>query len=94
MNPEREPGGPLREPVRIPWIWVVITAVVVAGVPLYLPVGSIDPIWFGVPYWLVLSVAAAIVMSAVISVVCLRWWSLAEPEETARAAARTSGDDR
>ncbi len=75
-----------REPIRMPWIWVVIVLTVLAGVPLYLPAGAIDPIWFGVPYWLVISVVAAVALSAVLCLVCLRCWSLAEPQETASDA--------
>ncbi|MGH3359373.1 MAG: hypothetical protein ACRDO7_11260 [Nocardioidaceae bacterium] len=87
---DRPPTEPIREPIHIPWIWVAIVLVVLAGVPLYLPAGAIDPIWLGVPFWLIISVVAAVAMSAVICLVCLRWWSLAEPQETAAARSGSS----
>lgn len=84
----------IREPVRKPWIWVVVAAIVLVGVPLYFPEGDIDPLWFGVPYWLIVSVLSAVALSALISYVCLRWWNLAEPQETARADQSAEEDDR
>ncbi|PVZ08530.1 hypothetical protein [Actinomycetospora cinnamomea] len=74
---------PLREPVRNPWLWVAMALVVLAGVPLYLPTGSIRPLVGGVPYWLLISVAATVAFSALTCWVCLRGWNLAEPAEEA-----------
>lgn len=94
MTTPTRPSGrdSIREPIHTPWIWVAITAVVLAGVPFYFPEGAIDPIWFGIPYWLVIVIVASVAMSAVISVVCLRCWSLAEPQETAAERARNHPD--
>jgi hypothetical protein len=76
-------GRPLREPIRNPWLWIAMAVVVVAGVPLYLPTGSIRPLVGGVPYWLLISVAATFAFSALTCWACLRWWNLAEPAEEA-----------
>ncbi|UYM03888.1 hypothetical protein [Solicola gregarius] len=72
-----------REPIRMPALWVAVTATVLIGVPLYLPEGTIDPIVLGVPLWLLVCVVAAVALSAILCVACLRWWSLAEPAEAA-----------
>lgn len=90
-DPARGAGGapttarPLREPIRSPWLWVAMAVVVVAGVPLYLPTGSIRPLVGGVPYWLLISVAATVAFSALTCWACLRDWNLAEPAEEAAA---------
>lgn len=39
-----------KEPIRKPWILLAI--IVLAGVPWYLPSGTIEPVILGVPYWL------------------------------------------
>jgi len=72
-----------REPIRRPGLWVVLALVVLAGVPLYLPQGAIEPVVLGLPLWLLGSVAAAVALSAVVCWACLRAWSLAEPAEEA-----------
>lgn len=90
-DPARGAGGapttarPLREPIRSPWLWVAMAVVVVAGVPLYLPTGSIRPLVGGVPYWLLISIAATVAFSALTCWACLRDWNLAEPAEEAAA---------
>ena len=81
-------GGaqPLREPIRNPWLWVAMAVVVLVGVPLYLPTGSVLPLVGGVPYWLWISIAATVAFSVLTCWACLRQWNLAEPaEEAARA---------
>lgn len=80
-------GTRRREPVRMPWLWGAIGLVVVVGVPLYLPTGSVRPLLGGVPYWLWISIGATLAFSALICWACLRAWNLVEPEE--QAAART-----
>lgn len=76
-------GRPLREPIRNPWLWVAMAVVVLAGVPLYLPTGTVRPLVGGVPYWLLISVGATIAFSALTCWACLRQWNLAEPAEEA-----------
>lgn len=90
----RPPDEATREPIQRPWLWVVIVLSVVVGVPLYLREGTIDPVWFGVPFWLIVVAIAAVVLSATVCLACLRLWSLAEPQETAaEAAERTEGGE-
>lgn len=79
-------GPPLREPVRFPWLWVAMGVVVLAGVPLYLPAGAVEPLVGGIPFWLLISGAATLAFSALTCWACLRVWNLAEPAEEAAAA--------
>jgi hypothetical protein len=82
-------GRPLREPIRNPWLWVAMAVVVLAGVPLYLPTGTVRPLVGGVPYWLWISIGATVAFSALTCWACLRQWNLAEPaEEAAREPDR------
>jgi hypothetical protein len=81
-----------REPIRLPWLWVSLGIAVLAGIPFYLPTGSIRPLVGGVPYWLVLSLVASLAFSAITCWACLRAWNLAEPEEEAAARAATGGE--
>ncbi|MFF5986665.1 hypothetical protein [Prauserella flavalba] len=80
----------LREPIRSPWLWVSLVLVVLAGVPFYLPTGTVEPLIGGVPYWLVVSLGATLAFSAITCWACLRAWSLAEPEEEAAAGGSDS----
>lgn len=80
------PTDPVRrEPIRAPWLWVALGIVILAGIPFYLPTGSIRPLIAGVPYWLAVSFVASLAFSAITCWACLRAWNLAEPEEEAAA---------
>ncbi|GAA4887005.1 hypothetical protein [Actinomycetospora straminea] len=87
-------GPPLREPIRIPWLWVAMGLVVLAGVPLYLAPGVIRPLVGGIPFWLLISIAATVAFSALTCWACLRGWNLAEPAEEAAAAAERDAEVR
>lgn len=75
---------PLREPIRSPWVWVVMAVVILGGVPFYLPTGAVTPLVGGIPYWMVVSVAFTLAFAAFTSWLCLRWWNLVEDEEQGR----------
>lgn len=97
MVRRRSEGRPLREPVRTPWVWVVMALVVLGGIPLYLPPGTTGPLVLGIPSWMALSVLFTVLFAAFTSWLCLRWWNLAEPEELEAEArnlpdAGTAGD--
>lgn len=85
MGQRRSSPAALVEPIRRPGIWVVLVLLIVAAVPLYLPSGTVRPLVFGLPYWMVISVVATVLFAAFTSWVCLRRWNLAEPEEERRA---------
>lgn len=84
-------GRPVKEPVRKPWIWVVMTIVVLAAIPWYLPIGSVEPIIFGVPYWAVISLFFSLVLCGYLSWLCLFEWDVVEEKEERERAERTSG---
>lgn len=77
----------MKEPVRRPWIWVVLALIVVAGVPWYLPQGTLEPLVFGVPYWLLISVFFSLVLCGYLSWLCLTQWKVVEDEEERERAA-------
>lgn len=77
----RSPERPYREPIRNVWVWIVMGVIVLAGVPFYFPQGTVHPVLFGLPYWMVVSVVFAVFFSGFVSWLCRNWWNLAEPEE-------------
>ncbi|HHW17614.1 MAG TPA: hypothetical protein GXX30_01765 [Firmicutes bacterium] len=66
----------VREPVRIKWIWPVLVAIILLGVPWYLPQGSIEPIIMGFPYWAFISFIMTIALSLFLGYVILNCWSM------------------
>lgn len=87
---------PVREPIRSPWVWVVMALIILGAVPFYLPTGSVTPLVAGVPYWMLVSAAFTLAFAAFTSWLCLRWWNLVEDEEEhtggdAPAARRNEG---
>jgi hypothetical protein len=78
-------GRPLREPIRSPWVWVVMVLLVLGGIPLYLPTGAVEPLVLGLPLGMALSIAFTLLFSAFTSWLCLRRWNLVEDEEEAAA---------
>ncbi|GAA3068071.1 MULTISPECIES: hypothetical protein [Actinomycetes] len=73
----------MKEPIRRPWIWVVLAALVLFNAPWYLPEGSIAPYWFGIPYWVVVVLVLSAGLSAFLTWVCLTQWHIVEDEEEA-----------
>jgi hypothetical protein len=55
------------------WIWFVYVALFGASVPWYLPDGPLR-IWFGLPYWVVISVLAIASVSVFTLFVVQRYW--------------------
>lgn len=81
----------VREPIRSPWVWVVMSLIVLAGTPLYLPAGVVEPLVFGIPYWMVVSVFFTLAFAAFTSWLCLGRWNLVEQREEAAAEAGDGG---
>lgn len=86
MNNLKADASRTREPIRKRWIWPVLILIVLAGVPWYLPQGTIRPVIFGVPFWLLLSVGFAVLFSAILSWICTRHWNLVEDQEDSERA--------
>ncbi|MBX9389975.1 hypothetical protein ACFPZ0_21985 [Streptomonospora nanhaiensis] len=72
---------PVREPIRKPWIWIVLALLLLAGVPLYWPPGTVEPIVLGLPLWALVTVGSSVVLSAYLSWLCLTQWSMVEEQE-------------
>lgn len=89
---DRSGGGrsPVKEPIRKPWIWVVITVILLSGIPWYLPQGTVRPVLFGVPYWMFIAVASSLALCGFLSWLCLNEWDVVEAEEEAERAGGAS----
>lgn len=83
-TPERP--GPVKEPIRMPWVWVGLVLLTVAGVPWYLPEGTIGPTVLGFPLWTLLAIASTLAVCGYLSWMLLRRWNLVENEEEARGS--------
>lgn len=57
-----------------PWIWVVYGALFALSIPWYLPADETPTLWFGIPYWVVLSLAAAFAISCFTAFVIRCYW--------------------
>ena len=79
---------PTKEPVRKPWIWIVMALIMLAGIPWYLPTGSLRPVVFGLPYWMLISVIFSLVLCGYLSWLALNEWDVVEEEEEAERAAQ------
>ncbi|MBI2187243.1 MAG: hypothetical protein HYU37_09010 [Acidobacteria bacterium] len=64
------------------WIWVVYLTLFAASVPWYVPAGPLR-IWFGLPHWVVLSIAAIAGVALFTTVVVRRYWP--DDDEPGRA---------
>lgn len=82
---------PVKEPIRKPWIWIVIVIILLAGIPWYLPLGTVEPVFFGVPYWMLIAVASSLALCGFLSWLCLNQWEVVEAEEERERASRKEG---
>lgn len=94
MEDRQSSGGkrPVREPVRKPWIWVVMAFIVLGAIPWYLPTGTVEPIILGVPYWAVISIFFSLALCAYLSWLCLNEWDVVEEEEEERTGETAGGE--
>ncbi len=72
---------PTKEPIRKPWIWVVMVFITLAAIPWYLPKDTIGLVLLGVPYWVLISVALILLLCAYVSWLCFTQWDVVEAEE-------------
>jgi type VI protein secretion system component VasK len=70
-----------KEPIRKPWIWIVLAVIMLAAIPWYLPQATIGLVLLGVPYWMLISVAVTLVMCGYVSWLCFTQWDVVEAEE-------------
>lgn len=74
----------------------MLAVILFAGVPWYLPQGTLEPLVLGVPYWLLISVFFSLVLCGYLSWLCLSQWDIveAEEEEERASAGRTAAEGR
>lgn len=84
-----ERAAPAREPIRMPWVWVGLFLLTVAGVPWYLPEGTIGPTVLGFPVWTLVTIASSLAVCGYLSWMLLRRWNLVEDEEESRQACES-----
>ncbi|WP_245992719.1 hypothetical protein [Prauserella muralis] len=77
---------PPREPIRKPGIWAGLVAIVLLGVPWYLPPGVIEPVVLGLPLWTIVAIGSSILLCAYLTWVISAHWNMVEDEEEAAAA--------
>lgn len=68
------------------WIWLVYLALFGVAIPWYLPSDSTPAIWFGLPYWVVVSLLATIGIACFTAFVVHRYWE--DDDEANRAPRR------
>ncbi|MGJ9460452.1 hypothetical protein [Oceanobacillus sp. CF4.6] len=73
----------VKEPIRKKWIWVVLVLIVLGNVPWYLPVGTIEPLILGVPYWAFIIVIFSLILCGYLSWLCIKEWNIVEDIEEA-----------
>ncbi len=72
--PCEKPNAPQLEIHQRTWIWGVYLALFAISVPWYLPPTSNPPLWFGVPYWVVMSLIGTIGIACFTVFVITRYW--------------------
>lgn len=86
--------APAREPIRKPWIWIVLAAILLVSVPWYWPPGSIEPLVFGLPLWSVVTLVGSVALCAFLSWVCLSQWTDDDaPEDAGGLRSADGGGD-
>ena len=56
------------------WIWAVYAALFALSVPWYLPDVDPLPVWFGMPYWVVICLGACLAIACFTAFVINRYW--------------------
>lgn len=84
----------VREPIRIKWIWPVLVAIIVLGVPWYLPQGSYKPIIMGFPYWTFISALLTVALSLFLGYVMTYCWDMESTLEDDSKQQKTGGGSK
>ena len=63
------------DPSAHPWVWIVIGLLFVLSVPWYLPSASSVTLWFGLPYWVIISLTSSCAIAIFTAWVVTRYWS-------------------
>lgn len=63
-----------RSPLRRLWIWTVYIMLFGLSIPWYLPSDAVPMLWLGLPYWVVISLSATLVIACFTAFVIHRYW--------------------
>jgi len=55
-------------------VWFGYLALFALSIPWYLPSGTVPPLWLGVPYWVVISLACCALIACLNVLVIHRYW--------------------
>ena len=69
------------DPSAHPWVWIVIGLLFVLSVPWYLPSESPITLWFGLPHWVIISLASSFAIAIFTAWVVTRYWSDGAPDK-------------
>lgn len=56
------------------WIWGVYALLFAVSIPWYLPADKTPALWWGLPYWVVLSLGATLAVAVFNALVIHRYW--------------------
>ncbi|WP_079526231.1 hypothetical protein [Halobacillus hunanensis] len=76
---------PKKEPIKNGKLWIIFGILFALINPWYFPEGSYQPLFWGIPYWALIIIAASLLLSAFISYVIKYQWQLEEEEEKKEA---------
>ena len=80
------------EPRSRPWIWIVYILLFGASVPWYLPAGP-PRLWFGLPHWVLISLAASLGVAIFTAFVIARYWSVPDAGRETDGPPAPAGSD-
>jgi hypothetical protein len=78
--PQPKERAPSRVATGRLWIWIVYVVLFAVSIPWYLPADDAPALWFGLPYWVVISLAAYLVIAVFTAYVVQRHWPRDEDE--------------
>lgn len=67
--------GPVDDPGRHLWIWIVYGALFGAAIPWYLPAEAAAATWLGFPLWVTISFGASLGVALFTVFVIQRYWT-------------------
>ena len=88
-------SAPPRDPLQLPdvpprlWIGGVYVVLFLLSVPWYLPESDPVPIWLGLPYWVVISIASSVGVALFTALIVTRCWPV-DPDAPQRSIALSS----
>jgi hypothetical protein len=61
-------------------VWLCYLALFALSIPWYLPSGSLPPLWLGLPYWVVISLACCVLIAGLNVIYIYKSWPDDEDE--------------